>query len=243
MKNNQKLGFTMIEMLIALGIFSVIALGLYGVFWNAIQINQRAEVVNGVYREARWSSERLMQDLENIIPYNFGSGYSKEKSFISEDNKITFVTSGADGIKVVSYYSDTPDFGSIFQVEVEDRGEQRQSVISGSMQSEHTDFFVREEYSLIDYLQFTSLDSAEKEVLSIHLKSKGLKFWFAYKERSEGSGTVVWRESWNENYPPYGVRVEMTFFTGLEGEEDIVLTRDVLIPSGTWGESKIEIGI
>lgn len=242
MKTKQTSAFTVIEMLIALGIFSVIALGLYSVFWNAVQINQRSKILNNIYREARWSTERLVKDLENSVIYNFGSGYPKEKTFASEEDKITFIISGKEGLKVVQYYLDTSNFGNIFKTEVGETVSKMKTVKIGNQNTENTSFLIRQEQSIIDYLQFNPEDNSEKEVLSIHFKNKGLKFWFAYRERNEGAGKIVWNEEWNENYPPYGVRTEMTFFTGLKGEEEIVLTRDIFIPAGDWGESKIEFG-
>ncbi len=235
-------GFTLIEMLLALSIFSIIALGLYGVFWNAIQINQRSKIMNGIYREARWSMERMAKDLENMVSYHFGSGYPNEKSFKSEEEKIVFVTVGKEGLKVVSYYLEPPESVSIHKTEIGRTTARNEKIIMRYERKENVDFLVREEHSLIDYLQFEPTDSSEKEVLSIHIKNEGLKFLFAYRERSEGQGTIVWNESWNENYLPYGVRVEMTFVTGLKGEEEAVLTRDVFIPTGAWGEHKIELG-
>jgi len=245
MMNNRtqkkQFGFTLIEMLIGMSIFSIIVMGLYGVFWSAITINKRSEEVNSVYREARWSMERLAKDLENMVYYQFGSQYPEEQLFKSESGKITFVIADEAGLKVVKYYIDQPDYGTIHRTGIGQRVAHLKEIVTQSDQDDSMDFLMREEQSLVDYLQFQPEDNIEKEVLSIYVKEDGLQFQYAYFQEDAGPTEIQWSDQWKENYLPLGMRVTMTFWGPSKGAKELVLTREIVIPPGSWGEDKIDL--
>ena len=62
-------GFTLIEVLLGLSIFSIIAMSLYSVFSAGIMLTQRAHKQDNTSREIFWISKLLRYDLENAVSF------------------------------------------------------------------------------------------------------------------------------------------------------------------------------
>ncbi len=75
----------MIEALLGLAIFSVIAVTLYSTFWSGIQIDQRLE--DRIYRQASWALEGMARELQNATIYDFSSSYPDINGFLGEKRK------------------------------------------------------------------------------------------------------------------------------------------------------------
>ncbi len=75
-KNNH--AFTLIELLLGLSIFALIALSVYSVFWGGMRMTRKAKHLNPIYREMRLALDLLSVELENMVPYDF-SGSTPQK--------------------------------------------------------------------------------------------------------------------------------------------------------------------
>ncbi|VAX36080.1 hypothetical protein MNBD_UNCLBAC01-979 [hydrothermal vent metagenome] len=234
-------GFTLIEVLLTLSIFSIIALGLYSVFWHAVTINKRSESLGRIYQEARWALDRMVQDLENSIAYQYGTLYDEKKFFDSDEGGISFVVPSSEGLKVVRYYLEQPNFGAIHRVLVGKRFSSSRDMVINSKQGTEIDYLKREEKLLGKALQTSVTDEEAIETLSIHVKRGGLKFLYAYKEGSDANPDIIWKEQWNGSNYPLSIRIEVIFINNDQNQEDIIFTRDVFLPIGSWGEKKFDL--
>jgi len=61
-------GFTLMEVLVAVGIFSLLVTLLYGTFGATFDSAQRSEAVAEEYRVVRWSMRHLLNDLSMFYP-------------------------------------------------------------------------------------------------------------------------------------------------------------------------------
>ncbi len=230
--------FTLLELLLGLAIFTVIATSLYSTLWHGIKINQRAEQSNSLYREARWAMERIGQDLEKMVFYNFVDSYEDKKAFEGDDEEITFIVAEENGLRVVRYHLGKPDFGSIHKTVVGSRSSRMGSIVVRSETTSDAKFLLREEMSFVESLESSSRKKEEAEILSIRVKKNGLKFFYAHQAGDKDNPEIKWKDEWEYEHLPFGIRVEMTFLKDNPDHDDLVLTRDILIPTGSLGEEE-----
>ena len=226
-----KSGFTLIELLLGLIIFSVVGLTIYTTFSAGISLSHRSEKGGEVYREIKTTFNLMTKELENMAPYNFSESYPGQKAFTAKENEITFILPTAKGLKVVRYHLADPEETSIQKTII---GQTYSRNVSGVVNLEEISrikYLVREEADFKDYLQ-SGLDDALVEILATHVEEDGLKFSYAYLE-GEKEENIVWKNEWDSDYIPLGVRIEINFLPAEGG--NIPLTKDILIPTGYFG--------
>ena len=229
-------GFTLIEALLGILIFSIIASSLYGVFHSGLQINRRSEDVNQIYREIRWSLERMSKDLGNMASYDFSNSDAKKTAFTATDGKISFIIPTEEGLKVVSYFLRDPQEDSIYKVIVGKHSEKNSSVTVRYEEKENLQLLVREEKPFEDIFRLADNQKIDEEIFSPNVKTGSLKFSYAYFAGKEDNGKIVWRDHWSGKYIPSGVRIEMTFVKNNKTSEPVTIQKDVFIPIGYLGQ-------
>jgi prepilin-type N-terminal cleavage/methylation domain-containing protein len=244
-------GFTLLELLLGISLFSVVAVCIYSTFWAGVKLSRRSENEGGSYREAHWALEIMAKDMENTVPYDFSSSYPGKTAFEGGENKITFMTSSQDGLKAVSYYLVSPEETRIHQVVVGAVHRKNVGVTVRDERARRPYCLVREERDFVDFLQGGPDGGGTSEVMASNMQEDGLKFSFGYLKEGEDR-LYVWKDTWQNPYPPRAVRVEMDFFidggdgtggsaepTAAEGtakQETVRLDRRILIPHGAWGK-------
>lgn len=235
-------GFTLIEFLLGVMIFSIIALSIYGTFSGGINLTRRSDGQNEIYREARWTFEWMAKDLENAVYYDFSKSYPDQAAFVGAEDKISFILPAEDGLRVVSYYLVLPDEGQVFKTVVGSVQKKNTAILSNYREGSSVYYLVREERNFIDFLAGNPEEPDESETLEIiatNVAEDGLRFSYGYAEGEEEK-VFSWQEEWSLTYVPSGVRVEIDFLPKNEKANTLTLNRDVLIPSGYWGESGSE---
>jgi prepilin-type N-terminal cleavage/methylation domain-containing protein len=97
---SKKKGFTFIEMIVAVTIFSIIAVSIYSVFRAGVRLWARTNPLIQANQSTRYFFNTISSDLKNSIPYNaispgiktFGSSDQKNVNFEGEAQKISFMT-------------------------------------------------------------------------------------------------------------------------------------------------------
>ncbi|MFA5059227.1 MAG: prepilin-type N-terminal cleavage/methylation domain-containing protein [Candidatus Omnitrophota bacterium] len=239
--NNKRLfkkrSFTLIEMLLALSIFAIVALSLYSVFSSGIRLNKRSNDVNAIYREMRWSLGRIAEDLENVVFYDFSGSYPDKTAFDGRSNEISFLAATSKGLKTVRYSAQPLGFGSVHQVIIGKHSTENQKIVSQYQEEEvarHA--FVREELFFIDDLRSGQEKNSTKEVLSSNLQENGLTFSFAYLQGEGESAKIFWNNSWDKPYIPSGIRVRLTFVNPRDPQETVAMEKEIYIPTGFLGQ-------
>jgi len=205
-------GFTLIEVILAMMIFSIMSLSLFGVFSNGIKINERVQNQTDVHREVVWSFERISRDLENAVPYDFGSSYSERRAFEGDHKSFTIILAVETGLKVIRYSLYTPEKGHVSTTVIGETIKNNVDIIASLYSFENNQFLVREEWDFIEYLQ-SSQEGGELEILSPHIKSDSLEIFYSYKD-NEDSDDITWNETWDDKDKlklPWGIRMKMTF--------------------------------
>ncbi|MBU0469597.1 MAG: prepilin-type N-terminal cleavage/methylation domain-containing protein [Candidatus Omnitrophica bacterium] len=239
MKKNKQCssGFTLIEVLLGLSIFSIIALTAYSVFSAGIKLNRGAENQGQVLREARWMLELMQNEFENMLFYDYSSTYEGKTALSGTDNSISFIKSSPTGLKVVKYYLVSADDSKVHQVLKGNTYSKNVSVLLENEKGGDTDCLIREESSFIDDLSGNSSDN-EFEIIAKNIKKNGLRFFFGYLEGKIGD-EIKWQEIWNDNYIASMIRVEFDLISGHD-DRVITLTKDIFIPTGDLRYEEIE---
>ncbi|OGX37662.1 MAG: hypothetical protein A3G91_04595 [Omnitrophica WOR_2 bacterium RIFCSPLOWO2_12_FULL_50_9] len=228
-------GFTLLELLLGLSLFSVIAVCVYSTFWAGMNLSRRSERSGGSYREIRWALELMVRDMENTVPYDFSNSYPEKRAFEGGDNKITFMTVSEGGLKAVSYYLVPPEETQIHRIIVGAAYRKNVDMTLRDERARRLYCLVREEREFVDSLEGNSGAGGTSEVIATNIEENGLKFSFGYLKEGEDR-LSAWKDKWQNPYPPLAVRIEMDFFVEGGNKEAARLDRRVLIPQGSLGK-------
>ena len=165
--------------------------------------------------------------------YDFANSYPQMSAFKGEPNQIQFILPAKTGLKVVLYHLKTPEYGSVYKTILGRHTARNVDMVSRLKEESFAlSLLVREEKPLMDYLQSTSQEKSEMDVLSINAKTGSLKFSFAYVEGEGENEKIVWKDSWAQRYFPSGIRMEVTLMNPDRPEQPLTVEREVYIPTG-----------
>jgi len=230
MKNRMR-GFTFIEVLLGLSIFSIIALSVYAAFGSALRIERQSKQVDSVYREAHFAFEAITQDIENMIPFSLPEVNSKLPSIEGNQDSLTIVSAEKTGIVLVSFYLEKPEFGSVTGTVIGEHFSKLRSVKVFHSEESNNRALIREEKPWAQ----DSQENIQKEALSFLVKEDGLNFSYAYVEKDNpktDSAHVVWKDKIKKGMLPLGVRVQVIFLFPDPHRDPLVLQKDIFIPAG-----------
>ena len=241
--NNFRRAFTLVELLLALSIFSMAAVCVYGTFWAGVRINQRSEGENAAYRQIRLALDLMSVDLENAVPYDFTNSYPDQTAFQGEDDAITFLLASGKGLKVIRYYLDSAQQGRVHKVVIGATHTRNVDAVADYREQEvPLRDLVREEWDFPDYLSGTTGEHHAAEVIATDVAENSLKFFYGYLlnpaggEDTQMGDAYEWREKWTQGDVPLMVRIEMDFFLTGPARRMVVMRKDVFIPPGSWGK-------
>ena len=97
-------GFTLIEILLAISILSIVSLCVFNVLRTGLLLGERAQVKSDFYHQIRTTLDLMTEELENMVPYDFSNSYPGRTAFEGSDRKIIFIKADEDRLKVISYF-------------------------------------------------------------------------------------------------------------------------------------------
>jgi prepilin-type N-terminal cleavage/methylation domain-containing protein len=251
---NKNSGFTLIEFLIGLGIFSVVALSVYGVFWSGLQVQRRVTKMNQISHEVYWTVNRMASDIESMTFYQRNDFSSIERSLWGDTQKIGFFKSGPTGLNAVSYF--LKEMESLTPADVRLRSKASALSFAGlSAEAEHernsakadapgkdadksAQFdrswaLVREERPLRKGLPINSGEMNEDgiEVLSNHVPKDGLSFAYGYLKRTPQQATrLLWEKELKPEDPLWAIRITIIFLSQEQNQKPNLEKKDDFIP-------------
>ena len=243
--NNPRRAFTLIELLLALSIFSMVALCVYGTFWAGVRINQRSEGESAAYHQARLALDLMSVDLENTVPYDFTNSYPGKTVFTGENDVVTFLLAAGKGLKVIRYYLDSPPEGSVHKVVVGARHDRNvDTLVDYREQEVRLRNLVREEWDFPEYVSGVIAEEHAAEVIATDVGENSLKFFYGYLlspaggEGNQMDDVYEWREKWTQGDVPLMVRIEVDFFLAGPARRMVTMRKDIFIPHGSWGKAE-----
>ncbi len=213
-------GFTFIEILLAMALFSVVAVTMYSLLGAGMEIWKRGQYDGGLYQQARLTLNMLARELKNAPPVY----YKKlDLFFEGENNKISFPS---------LINAAAPDKESQFALG---------RVSYFLEQSQGRDFYTLKRWEE----SFTDIQGKTEslpEILAVEVKD--LKFQYYYEKKEGEEVHSQWQDEWlfkeKFPYPPRGVRMFLTLIEK-DSSQQVTLMRQVYIPMGKPGELNIAI--
>lgn len=234
--NKNRSGFTLIEILLSLTIFSVIALTLYSTFATGMQLARRSENAAKIYREIRWSLERMKTDLQNTVDYDFRRSYPDRRVFTGKPDRVSFLIATDQGLKRVTYSLKAPEQNVIYQAIMGRHHSRNISQYTNYREQRNIYLLVREEQSFVDSLQEEEARNVQSDIVSTSLLEGGLEFSYPFLEGAGDNPRIVWKGAWEERYLPAAVHVKMRFINYENKEVPIIVEQDIFVPTGFGGE-------
>jgi len=236
-KNKKRTGLTIIELLLGLSIFVLISLTVYSTFFGGIRLSQRARVQNDVYSEIRMSFELISRELQSMLVYDFSNSYPDMFSFKGSSEAITFFRPTDEGIKVVSYYLIEPEQVSVYEINIGKSTSRNVTVENTTITSARANYLLRAEKDFAAYLNNPTFLDAEAEIICMRIKEDSLAFSYGY-QASEDSENISYVGEWTHSDIPSIVRLKLEFLADDDASTGILLSKDVYIPQGYWGEKE-----
>ena len=232
-------GFTLIEILLALSLISILAGSLYATYAAGIQIHKRAQKIETWSRAAFWSFDAMALDLENMLPYRDPDAPAEtpDDFFEGTSSGLKLLRASEAGFKEVRYFLKDPDYGTVHKVIVGRRATASHVPVHVLRTEENlrVQLLVREERAFPSEDGQTDVPLGEGlEILNRYVLKDSLKFFFAEVTRGSGQDDVHWETAWKKTAFPSLVRVEMTLVNPQSPEETVDLQKDIFIPSGAW---------
>jgi len=206
-------GFTVIELLIALSIFAVIAVTLYSTFFAGISTWKRSGDNTGIYQDIRVAFDDIARDLKNMI-------------YFTKDDESAYIFSGT---------SEQVIFMTLEESISEKTEPQRELVrIAYSFDNAKGDI-VRETAGIL--LGFDT-KKAEKEILLKNVED--FKIEYCYFSGDEDD-PYLWQEEWKDEEvkTPRGIRITASLKGSKSSREASKITRIVFIPTGVLGKKEL----
>lgn len=243
-------GFTLVEVLIGLSIFSVVAVSVYAVLVNGLTLNRRTRQMYDLSRDTRWLMEIMAKDVENSVAYQASTDAKanpeeQKGPFVGGPFEMSFFRETEQGLIKVRYFFRPADEGVVRTTTVNRDTSIRPGTVGRSMTARRVGSLIREEVPLMrkkenkpvepDVNWETDADaSAEgEEILSRFVVEDSLRFFYA----AWNEGRLVWTPQWHEPKDPAAVRVELTLEHPDDERQVVTFQRDMVVPTGMWGES------
>lgn len=236
--NHYKQGFTLIEILLAISIMSLVLMGVYATFWGGVSLSKRSQDNNQLFREIRWAIDLVSRDLENMVPYDFSGSYENVSAFAGKSDTITFLKEVDGQLKAVSYALIAPDEAKRRSVSIGQTFKKNVSGVVNKVTARKKAYYlVREQADFLDYVLGLDSDSTV-EIISMHVADGGLRFSFGFTEGE--SKQLTYKPEWDKPYIPSHVKVDFDFLLE-ESEQSLSVSREVLIPTGFGGSAEEEV--
>ncbi|HRZ40562.1 MAG TPA: prepilin-type N-terminal cleavage/methylation domain-containing protein [Candidatus Omnitrophota bacterium] len=221
-------GLTLVELLLGLSIFSVMAVSLYLIFQNGIMISRRAQRYSTLDGEMFFSMELMARDLENMVSYTDRA--AGEGSLKGNGEEISMIVTERDGLKEVRYFLVPPEKSALSGVAAlwED-GPQK----PGAGTRPRPMILVREVSDFPCQKRPCRDETTVQEIISAHVVTGGLKFMYATVRTDDDGDGLRWDPQWSELSAPLGVEILMDF---LDPDGGLIYTMEkkMLVPSGIF---------
>ncbi len=233
-------GFTLLELLLGVSIFAIVMVSVYNTFSGAMRLNEQAQVISRTHREANWSLDKMVEDLENMVNFDFSGSDPNKAAFTGSSDTVELIVPTNEGLKAVRYSLQGAEVKGVHKVIIGQHTKKNVKVdVNKTVADLRMTNLLREEKSFAAAANNDAQDEGSGvEILSSHVQEKSLKFSYAYQE-GEGENTqIVWKDTWSDKVIPGGVRIEMTFLSPDEKQEPLSVVREALVPAGSWGKSQ-----
>ncbi len=226
--------FTLVELLLALIIFAIIAVSLYSMFSNGLKVHVRAQDIGKTYRQLGLAYDLLENDLQKAINYDFSGSYPDKKSFTGEPNRLQMMVPEDGNLWVIEYFLGRPQSGKVHKTIVGGHVKSPKEVIVSADEDKSTWFLMRKRTPFPSFLAQSDQGSDEEVIISGLIKD-GFALAFGVVSQDPNNlqlvGKVLYKESWVDAGLPQIVKVNVSIDADGDGKV-LQLSRVFDLPIG-----------
>lgn len=225
-------GFTLVEILLGISIFSLIALTVFNVLNNGIRISRQSGGADDTDRQFLFMFELLERELQNIVPYDFSGISETQRAFVGDSASMMFITITGGELKAVRYFLEDAPAGTQHQEIIGKVHSGNVSVTESSSALLMTKNLIREEMPMAEFLadDFVFNESHSRaQILASSVEPAGFKIEYGSENREGGLSFGIYPP---EKEIPQIVRVSLKIRTADQNAGAVELSRKILIPIG-----------
>ena len=176
-------------------------------------------------------------ELEEAVPFNFENFDPGVKAFEGSSSKISFLVKEKNGLRHVSYYLKERDKTKIRKTLIGEHYKKNVAVTNIISEEAQALCLMRSDEAFVDFVSDVAEPFASEEVLFDNVRPGSFKISYAYLESKDETAYLVWKNTWDKEYIPSGIRFEFALEPFKKGDPLINIKKDVYIPTGFWGET------
>ena len=229
-KDQKRAGFSVIELILGLSIFAVMASSVYMIYANAVRIDAQSRRLGDLSSESYWVLKAFEEDVENMVAYRYRKEGTDEQhvAFIGEEDSMSFVTEGDDALQWVSYRLESQPSGTVQQTLLGKRLRKNEDQILEEERTEKRRETLTRRTAPFKGLPPQDTDPLSSEILTKNVATQGIKFFYAGSALKNG---LSWKSQWQELGVPAAVRVVIRMVDE-NSFQVLELTKDILVPVG-----------
>jgi prepilin-type N-terminal cleavage/methylation domain-containing protein len=223
-------GFTLLELLLALGITAVMGSSVYLVYANAVRIDRESRRLGDVTFDSFMVVRTLERDLGRLVYYRYAEpGETTEQAvFEADDDRLAFVIQDDDGLKWVEYLLVQQPQDQVRSTQLGQRTKGNvDMVVERSIQQKPRSMFLRK-LQLFKGRTPAGDEDIRQEILTDNIASDGLEFYYAEFKQNNG---LSWSKTWKQSARPAALRVVLRLLDPDSGRT-FEISKDLLMPTG-----------
>jgi prepilin-type N-terminal cleavage/methylation domain-containing protein len=210
--------FTLIEVLLAISLFGLIAATLFSVYHNGVMISRKGKAATQAQMEWMWALNAFRDDFQSAVPF-VTDGWSIEfVPFDGQPDRVAFVMASEGALWWVQHYGRREDQDEVFATRLGVRSERNVRIETG----ETSDSDSGAEWVWLRSIQPLSTAVRGEAPEDVEILVRGLTVppsWSFFKKNIQQDG--VWVPDWQGDKHPQGVALKTSYHRDDELSMDI----------------------
>lgn len=222
--SKNRAGFTLLETILGLGIFAVMASSVFLIYTNAVRIDNESRRLSDLSMESYWTLSSIAEDLESSAAYRYGTEGEDHPVFDGNESTLRILVEGERSLEWVTYgLADRKD-GTVRKTVLGRRLKKNEDQVLNERSTQGALEVLTRVTSDFKGRPLTEKDPLAAEVLTKRID--GLTFLYGVKNE----GGLSWQKEWHKPEPPVAVRVILRLADDAS-RNVLEVSRDILVSS------------
>lgn len=216
-------GFSILELILALGIMAVMAGSVLMVYTNAVRIDSRSRELSEAIFRSYMIFKTIEDDISRSVAYRFlaPDGNGDVPAFVGEKDRLAFVKDTPKGLRWIDFSFEDPEQGTVRTTVMGRRYSKNQDQLLEETIVDRTARSLTRQEFLLNKRSPDETDKELKEIVVSGLYPEDLTFQYGRYEKNTG---LIWANSWNDLNLPSAIRV------------DVRLSKDLSVPGAVYSK-------